>query len=111
LSADFKSVNGQEVKTKEVLARQIEFFWKLIPDLRWEPQDVIVSGEKVVVRSVATGSPKGDFMGVSLDGVSSFKIDTIDIHVVRGGRIAEVFHLEDWATAMKQLKAKAIEQA
>lgn len=104
LASDFRSINGQEIKSRDVLMRQIEFFWKLIPDLRWQPEEVIVSGEKVVVRSVATGSPAGDFMGMSLDGGKSFRIDTIDIHTVRDGKVVEVFHLEDWATAMRQLK-------
>jgi predicted ester cyclase len=105
LGSDFKSVNGQETKDRTILSRQVEFFWKLIPDLKWEPKEVVVDGEKVVVRSVATGSPKGDFMGLALDGTRSFKIDTIDIHTVRDGKVVEVYHLEDWATAIKQLKA------
>ena len=104
LADDFQSVNGQEVKPKAVLIKQIEFFWKLIPDLRWEPKDVVVEGDKVVVRSVATGSPRGPFMGLETDGTRAFRIDTIDIHEVRDGRVARVYHLEDWATAIRQLK-------
>ena len=103
LADDFESVNGQESKNKAVLTKQVEYFWKLIPDLRWEPQDVVFGDDKVVVRSVATGSPKGSFMGRELDGSKSFKIDTVDIHQIRDGKIARVHHLEDWATALKQL--------
>jgi predicted ester cyclase len=105
LAEGFQSINSQEVKTKAALMKQVELFWKLIGDLRWEPRDVVVSGNKVVVRSVATGSPKGHFMGVELDGTRSFKIDTIDIHEVENGQIVRVHHLEDWATGMKQLRA------
>jgi predicted ester cyclase len=104
LADSFESVNGQESKAKAVLMKQVEGFWKLIPDLRWAPQDAVVSGNKVVVRSVATGTPKGAFMGLELDGKKSFTIDTIDIHELDGGRIARVHHLEDWATAMRQLR-------
>jgi predicted ester cyclase len=68
--------------------------------------DVVEAGDKVVVRSVATGSPKGTFMGMTLDGTRSFEIDTIDIHELSGGRIARVHHLEDWATALRQLGGK-----
>lgn len=107
LADDFQSINGQETKTKAVLLKQIEYFWKLIPDLKWEPQDLVIGGNKVAVRSVATGSPKGAFMGMELDGSRSFKIDTIDIHEIENGKIARVHHLEDWATAIKQLSAKA----
>jgi predicted ester cyclase len=106
LADDFESVNSQETKSKAVLIRQVEGFWKLIPDLRWEPQDFIVEGARAVVRSVASGSPKGPFMGLELDGTRTFRIDTIDIHEVRGGRIVRVFHLEDWATAIRQLSGR-----
>jgi predicted ester cyclase len=106
LSDEFQSINGQETKAKAVLMKQVEYFWKLIPDLKWEPKDIVTSGNKVVVRSVASGSPKGSFMGLELDGTRSFRIDTIDIHEIENGRIARVHHLEDWATAIKQLTAK-----
>lgn len=103
LAEDFVSTNGQETKPKATLIKQVEGFWKLIPDLTWAVQDVLVDGDKVVVRSIASGSPRGPFMGKDLDGSRSFRIDTIDIHEVRDGRIARAYHLEDWATAMKQL--------
>lgn len=104
LADDFQSVNSQETKGKQVLMKQVEGFWKLIPDLAWEPQDMVIGDNKVVVRSVATGSPKGPFMGMELDGTRSFKIDTIDIHELQNGKIVRVHHLEDWATAIRQLK-------
>lgn len=104
LADDFQSLNGQETKPKATLVGQVAFFWKLIPDLRWEPQDVLVDGNKVVVRSIASGSPKGAFMGRELDGSKSFRIDTIDIHELEDGRIVRVHHLEDWAAALEQLR-------
>lgn len=45
-------------------------------------------------------------MGMELNGTRSFKLDTIDIHEIVNGKIARVHHLEDWATALKQLAAK-----
>lgn len=103
LADDFASVNGQETKPKATLVQQVEGFWKIVPDLKWAIQDVLVDGEKVVVRSIASGAPRGPFMGKTLDGSRSFRIDTIDIHELRDGRVARVYHLEDWATALKQL--------
>ena len=107
LADNFQSINSQEVKDKATLIKQVGFFWQLIPDLKWEPQDLIigVDGKKVVVRAVATGSPKGNFMGMELDGSKSFKIDTTDIHEIENGQIVRVHHLEDWTTAIKQLKS------
>jgi predicted ester cyclase len=103
LADDFESIDSHERKDKATLIKQVEYFWTLIPNLRWEPQDVVVSGEKVVVRSVATGSPRGSFLGMTLDGSKSFSIDTIDIHEVSGDRIRRVHHLEGWAAATRQL--------
>ncbi|MBF0378734.1 MAG: ester cyclase [Desulfamplus sp.] len=104
LSDDFQSIGSAEIKNKETLIGQLHFFWKLIPDLKWEIQEMLQDGNKVIVRSIATGSPKGDFMGLPTDGSKSFKIMTIDIHTVENGKIVKVHHLEDWAVAMRQLK-------
>lgn len=103
LADDFVSVNAQETKPKEALIKQIGGFWKLVPDLRWDIQEVLVDGAQVVVRSLASGTPAGDFFGRTTNGTRRFQIDTIDIHQLRDGRITRVYHLEDWATAMRQL--------
>ena len=105
LADDFQSVNVAETKGKAQLMGQVQGFWKLIPNLKWEIQEMLQDGNRVIVRSIATGSPKGDFMGMSLDGSRSFKIMTIDIHTVAGNQIKQVYHLEEWTTAIKQLKA------
>jgi predicted ester cyclase len=105
LADDFESINTAETKGKEALIRQVQGFWKLIPDLTWEPQEMLQDGDQVVVRSVASGSPKGDFMGMALDGTRSFRMMTIDIHTVERGRIRRIHHIEEWTTAIKQLKA------
>lgn len=104
LADDFQSVNAAETKGKAQLIGQVQFFWKLIPDLKWDVQEMLQDGDRVVVRSIASGSPKGEFMGLKLDGSKGFRIMTIDIHTVAGGRIRQVHHVEDWATAIRQLK-------
>lgn len=104
LANDFISYGSVDSKGKEQLIGQIGFFWKIVPDLKWEPQDMVIDGNKFVVRSIASGTPKGDFMGVPTDGTKSFKIMTIDMHTFENGQIKTVYHLEDWGTAMKQLK-------
>ena len=105
LADNFVSNGSVESKTKDQLIGQIAFFWRLIPDLKWEPQDMISEGNKVVVRSIASGTPNGDFMGLPTDGTKSFKIMTIDFHQIENGKLTTVHHLEDWGTAMKQLKS------
>jgi predicted ester cyclase len=105
LADDFQSINSAETKGKAQLIGQVQFFWKLMPDLKWEIQEMLQEGNKVVARSIASGSPKGEFMGLNLDGSKSFKIMTIDIHTLEGQQMKQVYHLEEWLTAIKQLKA------
>jgi len=105
LADDFISKGSVDSKVKPALMGQVEFFWKLIPDLKWEPQDIAVDGNKYVVRSLVTGTPNGDFMGLPTDGTKSFKIMSIDFHTVIDGKLTTAYHLEDWGTAMKQLKS------
>jgi len=105
LADDFISKGSVDSKVKPALMGQVEFFWKLIPDLKWEPQDIAVDGNKYVVRSLVTGTPNGDFMALPTDGTKSFKIMSIDFHTVIDGKLTTAYHLEDWGTAMKQLKS------
>jgi steroid delta-isomerase-like uncharacterized protein len=105
LADEFVSHGSVDNKTKAQLIGQIQFFWKLVPDLEWKPQEILQDGNKVIVRSIATGTPKGDFMGTPTDGTKSFKIMTIDIHTVEKGQVRAIHHLEDWVTAMKQLRS------
>jgi predicted ester cyclase len=105
LTDDFISYGSVESKGKEGLIGMLNFFWNLMPDLKWEPQELLNDGEKYIVRSKATGTPKGDFMGLTTDGTKSFEIMTIDIHKIVDGKILAVHHIEDWAAAIKQLKS------
>jgi len=105
LADGFQSKGSADVKTKEQLIGQVQFFWKLIPDLKWEIQETLQDGNRVIVRSMASGTPNGDFIGVKATGAKSFKVMTIDLHTVQNGQVVEVHHLEDWSTAIKQLSA------
>ncbi len=105
LADDFLSSGSVDSKGKPALIGQVEFFWNLIPDLKWEPQDIAIDGNKYVVRSLVSGTPNGNFMGTPTDGTKSFKIMSIDFHTVIEGKLTSVHHLEDWGTAMKQLKS------
>ena len=78
---------------------------KAIPDLKWEIKEVLVSGNRVTVRGEATGTPAGEFLGVPHGG-KSFKLMSIDVHTIEGGKIVRSYHVEDWLGAVRQLSAK-----
>lgn len=104
LADGFESRNAAGAKNKEALIAQINGFWKLMPDMRWEIQDMVQEGNRVVVRSLFSASPKGNFMGMELDGTKSFKTMAMDMHTVENGQIQTVYHVEEWSTAIAQLK-------
>lgn len=94
-----------KVKTRDAFVAQVGGFGKLIPDLNWAVEEMIQEGNRVVVRSRATGTPVGPLFGVDGKG-KSFDILAIDIHTVEGGKIVRTYHVEDWAGALRQLSAK-----
>ena len=106
LAADWKSYSGEsEFKARDAFVAQVTGFGKLIPDLAWEIKDVLVDGNRIVVRSEASGTPAGPLFGVPPGG-KSFRIMTIDIHTIKDGKAVTAHHVEDWAGAIRQLTAK-----
>jgi len=103
LTADYISTGSTGSKTKEELIGQLAYFWKVVPNLKWEIQDISRGRNGIVVRSIASGNPKGDFFGIKTDGSKRFEIMTIDIHTVQDGKIQKSYHVEDWSIALQQL--------
>jgi predicted ester cyclase len=77
-------------------SRKVVGFGKVIPDLAWNIKEVLVDGDRIIPRSEASATPVGELFGVPPGG-KSFKIMTIDIHTVRDGKLALVYHVEDRA--------------
>lgn len=103
LAPNFQSKGSTDTTDREHLIGRIVGFRQMVPNLKWDVQEMIAEGDKVTVRSFVSGTPVGNFMGVPVDGKKSFKALTIDVHTVKNGQILEVYHLEDWATAIKQV--------
>jgi predicted ester cyclase len=78
---------------------------KSVPDLKWEIKEILVSGNQVTVRGEATGTPAGEFMGAPHSG-KSFKLMSIDVHTLEGGKMVRSYHIEDWLGAVRQISAK-----
>jgi len=80
-------------------------FAKSIPDMKFDIKEVLVAGDRVIVRGGVTGTPAGELFGVPHSG-KSFRIMAIDIQTIRDGEIARTYHLENWLSALGQLRAK-----
>lgn len=107
MAPNFESVGDYSGKAKgrEDLITQIQRFHKLVPNLKWEPVEILEVGARYVVRSRASGTPNGPLFGVDGKG-KSFTMMTIDIHEVAGGQLVRAYHVEDWAGALRQLSAQ-----
>ncbi len=108
LTADYESCSGYlpgECWGRDTSIRVVGGFAKSIPDMKFDIKEVLVAGDRVIVRGEVTGTPAGDLFGVSLTG-KSFRIMAIDIQTIRDGKISRTYHLENWLSALGQLRAK-----
>jgi steroid delta-isomerase-like uncharacterized protein len=64
--------------TKEGVLEFFRLYRAAFPDLRFDPQDYIASGDRVAVRVRATGTNTADFMGMPATG-RSMDIELVDI--------------------------------
>ena len=102
-AADWVTCRGNDLcNSREEVIAGIGPRLKAIPDLKWEIKEVLISGNRAIVRGEATGTPAGNFMGAATNG-KSFKLMSIDVHTIEGGKIARTYHVEDWQGAFRQL--------
>ena len=88
----------------------LQGLFDLVPDIDVEILQLVVEDGVIAARCELSGTPKDDFM-VPHSG-KSFSIMTIDIHRVNeDGKIIELYHAEDWMTAIEQLSVKKDESA
>lgn len=90
---------------REQSIKTIGGFAKTIPDMKFDIKEVLVAGNRVIVRGEVSGTPSGDFFGVPHGG-KSFRISAIDIQTIEDGKIARTWHMENWLLALGQLRAK-----
>lgn len=98
--------NTSRCVSAEQVGKAIAGFHQRVPDLKWEIHEVLVSGDRVIVRGEGSGTPAGEFLGVPHGG-RGFRVLSIDIHTVRDGRLTgRTYHVEDWMGATRQLTGR-----
>ena len=84
LADDF--VEHEETPGLEPTREGVKAFFRMyvaaFPDLQFDTEDMIASGDKVVTRARATGTHQGEFLGIPATGKS---IDVQLIDIVRFG--------------------------
>ena len=101
---DYRSFHTNvEFLTRDQLAEVFKSMGSAVPDLHWEIMDLQVIGDQIIVRGHATGTPAQEFWGAKPTG-KSFNTMAIDIFKVQSGKLASAFHVENWMTALQQMR-------
>jgi steroid delta-isomerase-like uncharacterized protein len=75
------------------------------PDLRFDAEDILTSGDKVISRARVTGTNRGEFMGMPATG-KGINVQAIDIvRFGNDGLAAEHWGVLDMMSIMQQLGA------
>src|ERR1700733_12218847 len=108
LTPDYESCSGylpNECWGRDTSIKVVSNFANTIPDMKFDIKEVLVSGDRIIVRGEVAGTPAGELFGAPHTG-KSFRIMTVDIQTIKGGKIARTFHKENWLSALGQLRAK-----
>lgn len=86
------------------MAANIQAIRAAFPDVRFEAEQVVVEGDKVVVRWRASGTHRGAFMGIPATG-RTVNIIGMAIHRIADGQIVESWNNWDALGLLQQLGA------
>jgi SnoaL-like polyketide cyclase len=106
LTADYESCWGYlpgDCWGRETSIKVVGGFAKSIPDMKFDINQILVAGDRVVVRGAVTGTPAGDLFGVCPIRARAFGSWP---STIRDGKIARTYHLENWLGALRQLRDK-----
>jgi predicted SnoaL-like aldol condensation-catalyzing enzyme/predicted ester cyclase len=101
---DYRSYStNKDWLTRDQLADIFKILGLAVPDLRWTIEDIQTFGNQIVVRGEATGTPTAEFFGAKPTG-KSFRTMALDLFTVKNGKLASAYHVENWVTAVQQIK-------
>lgn len=98
--------NPQEGSSPEGFKGTIRYLRSVFPALAIVPEEPIEAGDKVITRSVGTGTQRSEFLGLPATG-KRMHFRAIDVHRFEDGRIVESWHLQDYYAMLAQLGAIA----
>jgi predicted ester cyclase len=106
LADDWRSWDGNDTYRGKAETRTfLEGLFATVPDIDVHNLQIVVEGDWIAVRSELSGTPTREFFGVPPSG-RSFHIMAVDFNRVRDGKLAELYHCENWAIAIAQLRGQ-----
>lgn len=89
-------------KGREGLRQIIRAIRRGIPDIHYEIQDMVVTGDRAAVRLVVTGTQTDSLFGLPSTG-RQIRVNQINIEEIVNGKISEHWRVTDELEMMKQL--------
>ena len=80
--------------------------WSAVPDARYEVDDLIAEGDRVVVRWKLLGTHKGDFRGIAPTG-RAIALKGIAIYRVDGGKLMERWVVTDLYGLLEEIRGSS----
>ncbi|RKN12412.1 ester cyclase [Streptomyces radicis] len=90
--------------TRDDVVVALQGIFDAVPDFHWELKEVLIDGDRIAVRTINTGTPVKEWLGVPATG-KSFEINELVIYTVGDGRFVKMTNLHDSAALREQLTA------
>ncbi|MFI5041936.1 MAG: ester cyclase [Acidimicrobiales bacterium] len=99
---DFGAPGG--IRGPEAAKRAARDLRDAFPDIRFEIDDLVAEGDRVVAKVTYSGTHRGSFFGIAPTG-RRIRFTGVELAVLREGRIAaEAWHVIDHADILRQLE-------
>lgn len=93
--------NGETAcESREKTIQDALQFRRDIPDIVWSVKEVYVSGDTIIVRGEVSGTPAKEY-GEHLKKGRRFSTLSVDIHMVKDGKITRTYTVADWLRAQQ----------
>ncbi len=96
--------NGERMTRRQWWEGPVGEHLAAVPDQRWTVQDVVIAGDRIVVRYKDSGTPTGCWIGLAPTGAQITFREYV-FYTVRAGRITEVWSVYDSEIIRRQLSA------
>lgn len=98
------STPGDEIRGAAGIRQFYTMLRDAFPDIHFTVEDQIAAGDRVVTRWTASGTHRGEFMGVAPTG-RRVRVSGVDIDRIVGGKVVECWPITDYLHLLQQLGA------
>jgi steroid delta-isomerase-like uncharacterized protein len=82
--------NGVEARGRDAVKAVVGRLFRALPDVHYEIDDVVMSGDKLALRWRGRGTSRGDYFGVPANGQELLS-EGITLYELREGRVARIY--------------------